>query len=249
MINFCMIYWDTGCQIRKENTMISWVQLKKMITYLNEKGANTNCYLFEFGETFLFEDSIKLGFNLEFFDKSKKNNLIINHSINDNCDFISIMDSDLFFVEEQYDMIYDHIKELENTETKVFFTYNLLDIHEQERLEILDLENLEINKEKFNELNTKFSWRHSWGAGVLGGIFIVPKNEIRKMGGFDENFLTWGAEDDEAHQRIKDYCSWIPKMNQGPYHLYHPKNINDEKYFIPVYSEGYFMINKVERPK
>ena len=249
MINFCMMFWDTGCQIRKENTMISWVQLKKMVNYLKEKNVDVNCYLFEYGETFLFDDSINVDLQLDFYEKAKKNNLIINHSINDNCDFISIMDSDLFFVEEQYDMIYDHIKELENTETKVFFTYNLLDIHEQERLEILDLENLEINKEKFNELNTKFSWRHSWGAGVLGGIFIVPKNEIRKMGGFDENFLTWGAEDDEAHQRIKDYCSWIPKTNQGPYHLYHPKNINDEKYFIPVYSEGYFMINKVEKPK
>jgi predicted glycosyltransferase involved in capsule biosynthesis len=247
-----MLYWDTGCQIRKENTIISWIQLKKMVNYLKEKEVDVNCYLFEFGETFLFEDSIKLNVSLEFYEKSKKNNLIINHSINDNCDFLSIMDSDLFFVEEQYDMIYDHIKELETNKinkTKVFFTYNLLDIYEQERLEILNLENLEINKEKLDELKPRFIWRHTWGAGVLGGIFIVPKNEIRIMGGFDENFLTWGVEDDEAHTRIKQHCAWIPKKHQGPYHLYHPKNINDDKYFIPVYSEEYFKINKVEKPK
>jgi predicted glycosyltransferase involved in capsule biosynthesis len=223
-----------------------------MVNYLKEKEVDVNCYLFEFGETFLFEDSIKLNVSLEFYEKSKKNNLIINHSINDNCDFLSIMDSDLFFVEEQYDMIYDHIKELETNKinkTKVFFTYNLLDIYEQERLEILNLENLEINKEKLDELKPRFIWRHTWGAGVLGGIFIVPKNEIRIMGGFDENFLTWGVEDDEAHTRIKQHCAWIPKKHQGPYHLYHPKNINDDKYFIPVYSEEYFKINKVEKPK
>jgi len=175
--------------------------------------------------------------------------LAINHMVNDTCDFIAIMDSDLFFSEEQYDMVYSHIKELEETPTKIFFTYNLLDIHENERKQVIDLEKNELIVEKLEELKPKYSWRHSWGAGVLGGIFLVPLKEIREMGGFDENFLTWGAEDDEAHSRLKGYCTWVPKLNQGPYHLWHPKNEKDDKYFIPVYSEEYFKINKIEKPR
>jgi hypothetical protein len=38
-------------------------------------------------------------------------------------------------------------------------------------------------------------------------------------------------------------------MWTGPYHLFHPKNTKDEKYYIKVYTDEYFEINKVERPK
>lgn len=238
-----------GCEIRRQNAIISWKELKKMTKSLREKGLKFNAYMFEFGNNFIFDDSIKITDPLEYYEKSKKNNLAINHYVNDTCDFIAIMDSDLFFTEEHYQMIYDHIEELEISQQRIFFTYNLMDIHENERKEILDLEKYEINKDKLEENKSKFSWRHSWGAGVLGGIFIVPLKEMREMGGFNENFLTWGAEDDEAQTRLKGYCSWVPKMNQGPYHLWHPKNENDDKYFIPVYSDEYFKINKVEKPR
>lgn len=249
MTNFCILYWDMGCETRRQNAIVSWRELVKMTKYLRDKGLKFNAYMFEFGNNFIFNDSIKITDPLEFYEKAKKNNLAINHHVNDNCDFIAIMDSDLFFSEEQYDMVYDHIVELENSKNKIFFTYNLMDIHENERKEVLDLEKIELNVEKLEELKPKYSWRHSWGAGVLGGIFIVPRKEIREMGGFNENFLTWGAEDDEAHTRIKGYAEWRPKMNQGPYHLWHPKNEKDDKYFIPVYSDEYFRVNKVEKPR
>ncbi len=151
---------------------------KLVMKYLRDKGLKFNAYMFEFGNNFIFNDSIKITDPLEFYEKAKKNNLAINHHVNDNCDFIAIMDSDLFFSEEQYDMVYDHIVELENSKNKIFFTYNLMDIHENERKEILELEKIELNKEKLEELKPKYSWRHSWGAGVLGGIFIVPRKEI-----------------------------------------------------------------------
>lgn len=243
-----MLYWDTGCEIRKLNTIISWNELKKMTIFLKKNGLDVNSYLFEFGDNFIFDDSIKIEEELFYYEKSKKSNIIIYHPINNNCNYLSIIDSDLFFSEEQYGIIYEHIQELENSQNKIFFTYNLLDIDKEERNKILDLEKLEINKENLNKFKSKYSWRHSWGSGVLGGIYIVPKNEIRNMGGFNENFLTWGAEDDEAHMRIKRYASWFPKMNFGPYHLWHPKNENDKKYYIPVYSEEYFKINKVKKP-
>ena len=249
MINFCILYWDMGCEIRKHNSIISWFELKKMTSYLKSRGLNINAYLFEFGNNFVFEDSIKINDQLEYYEKSKKNNLAINHNLNDNSDFIAIMDSDLFFDQNQYEMIYNHLTELNESVERKFFTYNLLDIHCEERNQIIDFEKNQIKYEKINELRSKYSWRHSFGTGVLGGIFIVPTLEIRNMGGFNENFLTWGAEDDEAFVRMKNFASWYPKMNEGPYHLWHPKNETDNKYYIPVYSEEYFKINKVEKPK
>jgi len=249
MTNFCILYWDMGCEIRRQNSIISWKELKKMISKLRTKNLNINAYMFEFGNNFIFEDSIKITDPLEYYEKSKKNNLAINHPINDECDFIAIMDSDLFFSEEQYDMVFEHVQQLENNTEKIFFTYNLKDINENERKSVIDFDSIDIIPEKLEELKPNYSWRHSWGAGVLGGIFLVPLKEIREMGGFDENFLTWGAEDDEAHGRLKNYCSWVPKMNQGPYHLWHPKNEKDDKYFIPVYSDKFFEINKVKKPR
>jgi hypothetical protein len=161
-----------GCETRRQNAIVSWKELVKMTKYLREKGLKFNSYMFEFGNNFIFDDSIKITDPLEFYEKSKKNNLAINHPANNTCDFIAIMDSDLFFSEEQYDMVYSHIKELENTSKRMFFTYNLMDIHEDERKQVLELEKIELNTEKLEELKPKYTWRHSWGAGVLGGIFI-----------------------------------------------------------------------------
>lgn len=237
-----------GCQIRKENSIISWKELKKLTDYLKKKGLDVNCYLFEFGKEFFFEDSIKIDYHLDFFEKSKKINQIINHEVNSKCNLFCLMDSDLFFSEKQYEEIYKHILDLSTTDQKIFFTYNLRDIDQTNRIEIINHKDTTINYDVLNNSEDKLSWRHSWGAGVLGGFFIVPMNELKQVGGFNENFLTWGGEDDEAQVRIKSLCSWEPQLNFGPYHLWHPKNETDRKYFIPVYSEEYFQINKVDKP-
>ena len=244
-----MIYWDTGCPIRKQNTEISWKELKKLTSHLQNKGIKTNCYLFEFGNKFHFDDSIKIDESSLYYEKSKKSNVAIFHELNDDCEFFSLMDSDLFFSEEQYDILESHINQLRLLTQKKYFTYNLNDIHENERKIIIDDETNDINFDRLKQMKESFSWRHSWGSGVLGGFFITPLKELRKIGGFNENFLTWGGEDDDAHVRIQSLCSWEPKMNFGPYHLWHPKNTNDKYYYIPVYSDEYFKINKVEKPK
>jgi hypothetical protein len=248
MTNICIIYWDMGCEFRKQNSLVSWNQLKRMLKYLREKGLKMNAYIFEFGKEFVFNESIKMDYDLDYFEKSKKINLIMNHPVNSTCDYLAIMDSDTFFLEDQFDLIYNHIVEIEEKNEREFFTYNLLDIDKSEREQVIDFENHLPKFEIIKDLETKFSWRHSWGSGVLGGFFIAPISKLKQIGGFNENFLTWGAEDDEAQMRLKGLCHWNPKMNQGPYHLWHPKNEKDDKYFIPVYSDEYFQINKVEKP-
>jgi predicted glycosyltransferase involved in capsule biosynthesis len=247
MTNIIILYWDTGCPIRNENTKISWSSTKKMVKNLKEKGLDITCTLFEYGKHFYFEDSIKIDMELGYYERSKKINIALNHQINENIRIVAIMDSDLFFIEEQYDEIYDHIKELESGSDNFFYTYNLLDLNEDERKEVII--DTDINTNKLKDIKSKLIWRHSWGSGTLGGFFITPLKPLKSIGGYNENYLTWGVEDDDALTRIKTVCEWRPKMWTGPYHLFHPKNTKDEKYYIKVYTDEYFEINKVERPK
>jgi predicted glycosyltransferase involved in capsule biosynthesis len=236
-----------GCEIRKQNAIISWKELKKMINFFKEKQILVDCHLFEFGEEFTFDDSIKIKMKIDYYERSSKINIVINHELNKNSDFISIMDSDLFFVEDQYESLINDVRYLEEQKEKIFYTYNLLDIDEYSRNEIIDHTTLSLNYNIIKKNTPRFSWRHSFGAGTLGGIFICHTDDLKKMGGFNENFLTWGGEDDDAKQRINQFSSWVPKMFQGPYHLYHPKNLEDKKYYIPVYSDEFYNINKINK--
>lgn len=245
MTNINILYWDTGCPIRKQNTRISWSMTKKMVNTLKEKGLDLQCFLFEFGETFQFEDSIKINTKIDYYERSKKINIVLNHEVNQDSKFLSIMDSDLFFIEEQYDEVFNDIKSIESELNSTFYTYNLLDLNEPQRNYILNSESDSVDVEKLIEIKSSLTWRHSWGSGTLGGYFIAPTESMKKMGGFDENYITWGAEDDDALTRLKTYSAWETQMNKGPYHLFHPRNTKDEKYYVPVFSERYFELNKV----
>jgi len=247
MTNIIILYWDTGCPIRNQNTKISWNMTKKMVKNLQDRGLDVICTLFEYGTTFHFDDSIKIEMSLDYYERSKKINIAINHEINNNVRFVAIMDSDLFFTEEQYDDVYDDIKRLENGSDNFFYTYNLLDLNESQRTLVIYNNEIDVNKLKL--VNQELIWRHSWGSGTLGGYCIIPLSKLKLIGGYNEKYLTWGAEDDDALTRIKTVCEWRPIMWKGPYHLFHPKNLKDKKYYIEVYSDEYFEINKVEKPR
>lgn len=243
-INILIPYWDMGCEIRKQNTTICWQETKKMVSYLKSKDLNISCHLFEFGKTNNFEDSIKIDIELDYYELSKKRNICINHSVNNTANYIAFIDSDCFFSPSQYDVIYNDIINLFKLEN-YYYTYNLIDIDENQKSNIVVNNTIDYNL--LEKEYSNFKWRHPTGIGTLGGFFISPLKQLKEIGGFNENFLTWGAEDDEAHVRLKSLLNWEPKI-YGPYHLYHPKNLNNTKYYIPVYTKEYFDINKVNKP-
>jgi predicted glycosyltransferase involved in capsule biosynthesis len=247
MINIILLFWDMGCEYRLENTKVSWSETKKFTEFLKSKNLECDCFLFEFGKNFIFEDSIKIEMDLDYYERSKKINLCLNYEVNDNCSFIAIMDSDTFFLEDDYESMYQDFLNITNSKFKEVYTYNLLDVNKTEREKIIDFSTHKIKHDLVNTIRSNFSWRHSFGAGTMGGFFICPIEELKKIGGFDEKYLTWGAEDDDALTRLKGTCSWMPRMWKGPAHLYHPKNTQDEKYYIKVYTDEYFKINKVKK--
>ena len=241
-----MPYWDGDCEFRRQNAKIAWNEIKKLVIFLRENEIDASCYLFEIGERFIFDDSIKIVFKSEYFDKCKRNNMMINHSINDGVELFMFSDADCFFSPSQYPEILADIQSISGNHK--FFTYNLLDIEQNQKGDVF-ISEFDIDYIKLDEMNKNenFIWRHSWGAGTLGGFFMCPFNDIKKINGFNENVLTWGADDDEAHVRLKTVCVWEPKMWRGPYHLYHPKDYTDPKFYIPVFTEEYYAINKIPR--
>jgi hypothetical protein len=60
--------------------------------------------------------------------------------------------------------------------------------------------------------------------GGLGGVYLIDTNLLTKLGGFDENYVNWGAEDGEMLSRIM-YSGLkhtiVPTKNFSPFHLPH----------------------------
>lgn len=63
---------------------------------------------------------------------------------------------------------------------------------------------------------------------ISGGIAMFRKEAIIKIGGWNEDFIGWGAEDDEMTIRVKKYLKW-KELRGTCYHLYHDRPAPDNK--------------------
>ena len=55
-----------------------------------------------------------------------------------------------------------------------------------------------------------------------GGAYVMKKNLWQKIGGMDEGFIGWGAEDDAFHLLCKGKGIPVRYVDGHDYHLYHP---------------------------
>jgi predicted glycosyltransferase involved in capsule biosynthesis len=55
-----------------------------------------------------------------------------------------------------------------------------------------------------------------------GGAYVIKKDLWQKLGGMDEGFIGWGAEDDAFHLLCKREGIRTRYINGFDYHLYHP---------------------------
>ncbi len=58
---------------------------------------------------------------------------------------------------------------------------------------------------------------------ICGGICIFRKEAIMKIGGWNEDFIGWGAEDDFVSHKVKQFLNWH-QLPHKCYHLYHTRN-------------------------
>lgn len=65
---------------------------------------------------------------------------------------------------------------------------------------------------------------------LCGGICIFRKDAIHKIGGWHEQFIGWGGEDDFQSVKVKNFLSWHENSAKC-YHLYHDRPAPDMKWY------------------
>lgn len=77
-----------------------------------------------------------------------------------------------------------------------------------------------------------------------GGCFFINKEKYEEIGGFNENFVGYGSEDTEFHNRVMDSCD---KVYQGTYfsllHMYHDEPHKKDK---TIWNKNKFILNNLE---
>ena len=65
---------------------------------------------------------------------------------------------------------------------------------------------------------------------LCGGICIFRKDAIQKLGGWHEDFIGWGGEDDFQAVKVKNLLNWVEVPGRC-YHLYHERPAPDMKWY------------------
>lgn len=74
---------------------------------------------------------------------------------------------------------------------------------------------------------------------LCGGICMFRKDAIIKIGGWNEDFIGWGAEDDFLSIKVKNFLSYI-EMPYKCYHLFH----NRENLDMRLYQRNLQLLQK-----
>lgn len=65
---------------------------------------------------------------------------------------------------------------------------------------------------------------------LCGGICIFRKEAALRIGGWCEDFIGWGGEDDFQSVKVKAFLNWTELPNRC-YHLYHERHAPDMKWY------------------
>jgi predicted glycosyltransferase involved in capsule biosynthesis len=133
-------------------------------------------------------------------------------------DIIIFADSDIIM---KHDDMINGIKMLENYDVVSPFN-SLLDLTPQESF--LSIENMASipRPGRGEEDNQKIN--------ICSGICIFRKDAVNKIGGWSEDFIGWGGEDDYQSIKVKNFLTWV-EMKARAYHLWHSKAKIDPEHY------------------
>ena len=206
-ITFNILFWKGfDFENRLRNLEFSWFRLKKFVSYLKEKGITSECLLFDFSDENIIPESIHISYPNGVYKRSEKINRVLEYNKeNHNPKIICVMDSDIFFEEDQYDKL---IEIFTNLNQKQVLVPNLSDIINENDVDF-------INKTIHNPRTI------NRGLGGLGAFFMLRFDEIFNIGGFDERFIIWGGEDDNISVRLDKNGCVVSRIDIKLYHLPH----------------------------
>lgn len=65
---------------------------------------------------------------------------------------------------------------------------------------------------------------------ISGGISMFRKDAIMRIGGWNEDFIGWGGEDDFQSIKVQSFLSWT-EIKARCFHFYHTKEVPDQKWY------------------
>lgn len=227
-----MKFWTDGLEnsTRIRNVSYTWNKLKELNSYLLNNGVQSIAKLHDFSPKKILSESTHYPFELGSYMKSAKTNVIINSNLD--YDFMFMFDCDAFFIEKDFLYLLEIIKSLQEGD---IVTFDLAKLEEADTLYII----------KNDRVEESFNWSYAYSGdkkngplccgykGGLGGVYICDLHLLRNLGGFNEKYIGWGAEDSEMLDRV--YSSKIKyrhiSVNKiAPFHLSHVSDWSNEKY-------------------
>lgn len=206
-VTFNIIFWrGFDFEARKKNLQFTRKRLDSFVEFCCNRGINAKALVFDFSENQEIENSIHISYpNNEFRKSEKINKLLEFNKINHDPDTFCFLDSDIFFLEKDYNILFELIVSLQD---KHIFQGNVLDVQ--------NLHGIDFNNNTASNMQTKYR-----GVDGIGGFWIVKFNEVFSIGGYDERFTIWGGEDDNLVERMKNNGCITNKVPVDLYHLPH----------------------------
>lgn len=210
-IKINILFWGTD-KDRLANTNLSWYELKKFTTYARSKGLDIEPFLFDFSEVNVLNDAIHIPYSNTSYKRSEKINKVIDyHGEYDG--FFSVMDSDIFIDEQDYDVL---IYLLKNMKTNKFYVFKINDLITHKGINFLD-NKIDYKVLEFNERQFEPD---------LGGLFFVESKCIIQNK-FDEFYTVWSCEDNDLSYRLQKIGKIKLLLPIIPYHLPHTHALKD----------------------
>lgn len=176
----------------------------------------------------------KVRFNNVIFIPSKEpfnKSLILNRATKlSTKDFILYWDADMIVQPEYLQQAVNKFDEVD-----VIKPYNYLSVYD-----------VPISNSSMFRKTLDFKWfekvRPRPGCPFGGGIFGIRREKMIEIGGFFEEFLGWGCEDEAVSIKLKKMTQYYQTGNSG-YHLYHSRTIFDKAYHS-LYQKNVEILNR-----
>lgn len=188
--------------------------LNNNVSYIN-KNFNTNVLILENDFTQKINNSVFQKAENTFWHKTK----ILNDAVRlAKTEMVALIDVDLFFDVQAYISAYNKIK---NNEFDFVFSYSGECLGYNSLLgDIIGTSG------KINETIVNNYYLEQMNLNAVGGSIFCKKKTYFEMGGQNENFISWGFEDNEFIHRIKVLEKTLHRENYRAYHINHPRTEN-----------------------